>query len=248
MKHNEATIFIFIASIILGVLISSNMNLGKFNNKVLLNPAEYQKAYNYNMKLDRDIRNLKDEYKEYSKKLKKYKEDEYNENKEKLRNEMKNEILTNEMILGNEDVEGEGIIVILGDALQKLKDPQITPMERMSLMVHDRDILGVINDLRYAGAEAISINGQRVTNKSYILCGGVFALIDGIKIPGPFHIKAIGDKEKLYSYIEGNEASVSILKIRGVDITVTKEDNMKIIENDKKLHYNYMKDSKSNNK
>ena len=248
MKHNEATIFIFIASVILGVLISSNMNLGKFNNKVLLNPAEYQKAYNYNMKLDRDIRNLKDEYKEYSKKLKKYKEDEHNENKDKLKDEMKNEILNNEMILGNEDVEGEGVIVTLGDAVEKLRNPQIMPEERNFLMIHDKDISGVINDLRYAGAEAISINGQRVTNRSYILCVGVFVLVDGVKVPGPFHIKAIGDKEKLYSYIEGNEASVSLLKLRGVDITVTKEDNMKIIENDKKLHYNYMKESKSDNK
>nr|WP_307897819.1 hypothetical protein [Clostridium botulinum] len=70
MKQNEATIFIFIASIIIGVLISSNMNFSKFNNKVLLNPSDYQQAYNYNMKLNKDIRNLKEEYSKYNKKLK----------------------------------------------------------------------------------------------------------------------------------------------------------------------------------
>ncbi|CAG7840998.1 hypothetical protein CLOHAE12215_02422 [Clostridium haemolyticum] len=246
MKQNEATIFIFIASIIIGVLISSNMNFSKFNNKVLLNPSDYQQAYNYNMKLNKDIRNLKEEYSEYNKKLKKYKDNSYN--KHKLQIEMEDEVSNNEMILGNKDVEGEGIEITLEDASLDKQSQIVSPNDYWNLIIHDKDITLAINDLRFAGAEAISVNGQRIIGNSSVLCWGVFTEINGVKIPAPFNIKAIGDKEKLYSYIEGYESYISILKLRGINVNISKKDKIKILGNDKKLDYNYMKETKIYNK
>lgn len=246
MKQNEATIFIFIASIIIGILISSNMNLSKFNNKVLLNLAEYQKAYDYNIKLNRDIRSLKEEHREYNKKLKKYKENV--NNKGTLQLEMEEEIKTNEMILGSADVEGEGVEITLDDASSESQGGIVSPEDWNFLIVHAEDIMKVINDLKFAGGEAISVNGQRIIRRTNIFCWGAFPEIDKIKVPPPFDIKVIGDKEKLFNYLEGNESMVSILKMRGISVHIVKKDNINILGINKKLDYNYVKESKGYNK
>ena len=61
-------------------------------------------------------------------------------------------------ISGLTDVTGEGIIVIINDGDRELLDNE----NPNNLMVHDVDIRNVVDDLRAAGAEAISINGQRI--------------------------------------------------------------------------------------
>ena len=87
MKTNEANIFIFIASIFIGILIASNMNFSEVNNKVLLTPAEYQEVYDYNRKLTSDIKNLNEKYHDYYAKLQAYKENK--NNKDDVLEEMK---------------------------------------------------------------------------------------------------------------------------------------------------------------
>lgn len=73
MQTNEATIFLFIASIIVGLLISMNIDLGKSN--AFLDVKQYEIAYNERGDLQRDISNLQGELNELNKKIKKY---EYN--------------------------------------------------------------------------------------------------------------------------------------------------------------------------
>ena len=63
--------------------------------------------------------------------------------------------------------------------------------------MHDLDVLSVINELKNAGAEAISINDQRLTPNSGIVCGGNIIDINGEKVGAPFIIKAIGLPEQL---------------------------------------------------
>ena len=63
---------------------------------------------------------------------------------------------------------GPGVIVRLDDSSVKAKkgeDPNL-------YLIHDDDLLKVINELRAAGAEAISVNGQRLTGTSEIRCAG----------------------------------------------------------------------------
>lgn len=242
MKTNEANIFIFIASIIIGVLISSNMNFSKVNNKVFLTPAEYQEAYDYNSKLNKDIDNLKEKYYEYYTKLQNYKENK--NSKDDVLEQVNKEIYDNQVILGNVDVEGEGIIINLSDASDEFQGNVVDPNDWWARTVHDTDIVNVINELKIAGAEIISLNGQRITDRSSILCWGVFVELDGIKIPGPFNIKAIGNKDKLYSYMAGDGGYVSFLKIRGIKVNMNKYDKIKILANDNSYDYKYMKEVK----
>ncbi|KYH29782.1 MULTISPECIES: DUF881 domain-containing protein [Clostridium] len=242
MKTNEANIFIFIASIFIGILIASNMNFSEVNNKVLLTPAEYQEVYDYNRKLTSDIKNLNEKYNDYYAKLQAYKENK--NNKDHVLDEMKKEIYNNEIILGNVDVEGEGILINLSDASDEFQENVVDPSDYSTRIVHDSDIVNVINELKIAGAEAISLNGQRITDRSSILCWGVFVELDGIKVPGPFNIKAIGNKDKLYSYMVADGGYISFLKIRGIKVDINKYDKIKILASDKSYDYSFMRELK----
>ncbi|MNT35121.1 hypothetical protein D3C72_1711370 [compost metagenome] len=95
-------------------------------------------------------------------------------------------------LMGLTEVTGTGIILTLDDGkatnyLGSLND----------LLIHDLDLINVVNELKNAGAEAISINGQRITTTSSIMCDGNVIMVNGVKIGAPFEIKAIGLPEQL---------------------------------------------------
>lgn len=236
MKTNEATIFVFIASIIIGILISSSMSFKNINDDIFLTPAEYQEAYEYNSNLNKDIDNLTEEYYEYYTKLQSYKNNK-NNNKNVL-DEINKEISKNEMILGVTDVVGEGIIIDLVDGDRDESDLN----ELWARTIHDIDLVNVINEVKLAGAEAISLNGQRITDKSSILCWGVPVYVDGVKIPGPYNIQVIGNKEEMYSYMLSEGGYLSFLKIRGIRVSVYKQDEVKIMGVDTEVNYQYLKE------
>ena len=60
MKNNEATIFVFIASIIIGLLIA--MNIGFEGKSNFLDVKQYNEAYNERSKLYSELNNLKQQY------------------------------------------------------------------------------------------------------------------------------------------------------------------------------------------
>lgn len=64
-------------------------------------------------------------------------------------------------------------------------------------MVHDEDLRRIINEMKNSGAEAISINDQRIVATTAIVCSGAVATVNGVKLNSPFEIKAIGNKASL---------------------------------------------------
>ena len=68
-------------------------------------------------------------------------------------------------------------------------------------IVHDGDLYEIVNSLKNAGAEAISINGQRIVSKSSITCAGNVVLINGEKVGVPYEIKAIGLPSMLFGAV-----------------------------------------------
>lgn len=102
---------------------------------------------------------------------------------------VEDEIQENETLMGISDVSGEGITININDG----KD-----------LIHQEDLIIMIDELKNAGSQAISVNGIRVVNSSYIFCDGTVILIDGVKIGNPFIIKAIGNKELIYGAITRN--------------------------------------------
>ena len=97
------------------------------------------------------------------------------------------------MIIGTTDVSGPGVIITLDDSTT---DPT-TVFNPNDLLLHDLDILSVVNELKNTGAEAISINDQRLVTTTSIQCGGAIININGQRVGAPFEIKAIGLPENL---------------------------------------------------
>lgn len=225
MKTNEATIFIFIACIIVGIMISSNMNLGDKTPTVLLNVKEYQDKYNLRNKLYNDISGLNKSYNEGVEKLEKYKN--ADADNDDIVKDIKNQLDKNKLILGKLSVEGEGIRIVLNDASSTFNAHSIGKDYR-SMLIHDNDIFMIMNDLKNAGAEAISINGQRIISGTGIFCGGPFMNVNGIKLPSPFYIDAIGNKEALQEYMLRDENFLKFLMIRGIKVKLSTAENIRI--------------------
>ncbi|WP_234119997.1 DUF881 domain-containing protein [Clostridium hydrogenum] len=223
MKNNEASVFIFIASIFVGILISSNMNFEKVDQKVYLNSEQYQDAYRNRSKLESDINDLKEQYFNLNQKindLTKTTNDMSSTNQQ-----MKDELDLDKMAVGNVDIEGQGIEITLNDGGGEFTGT-VKNFNTVADMIHDHDIRYVVNDLRCAGAEAISINGQRILSNSEIYCNAEFILVNGIKTGAPFDIRAIGDMDKLQDYMLSERGYLNYLKLRGEgNITIDLETN-----------------------
>ena len=99
----------------------------------------------------------------------------------------------NNKLLGLPHVTGEGIIVTASDGQANISTDNVS-----SYLVHDGDLREIVNELSNAGAEAISINDQRIVNSTCIICVGNVISINGEKVGSPFIIKAIGNQERLY--------------------------------------------------
>ena len=138
--------------------------------------------------------------------------------------DLSKEIEENEKLLGITDVNGEGLIIDILDG----KD-----------LIHQEDMLIMIDELKNAGSQAISINEQRVTNSTYLYCDGSVILMDGEKIGNPFVIKAIGDKETLYGAITRNKGYINVLQKDEIEINIEKSDNVQISKTNNKDLLNY---------
>jgi len=104
------------------------------------------------------------------------------------------------LLAGLTDVKGPGIVIKLDDAT-----PGKTEVALNALLVHDQDIKVILNELKSAGAQAISINGERITAVSEQVCAGPTILINKNRHSVPYEICAIGDPDVLYDALVNSE-------------------------------------------
>lgn len=90
-------------------------------------------------------------------------------------------------------IEGPGIIVTLRDFAAAAMDG----ISQGNAIIHDVDVLKVVNELWASGAEAISVNGHRVSSRTSFRCVGPVIHVDNIPISSPVVIRAIGDSSTL---------------------------------------------------
>lgn len=127
---------------------------------------------------------------------------------------------------GLETVKGKGIIVTLDNNGLNY--------------VEDYDILDVVNELRASGAQAISVNDERIVAMSEIRRAGAYIMINGKQYNAPFTIKAISDPDDLErslnlmgGVLEGIEDELNVAVKKSEDITIYKfvDDNTTIKTN-----------------
>jgi len=124
-------------------------------------------------------------------------------------------------------VTGPGVQVTMADSPQIPigKDPN-------NYIIHDYDLRVVVNALWAGGAEAITINNQRLISTSSIRCAGNTILVNYIRLASPYEIKAIGSPDKLVKALEQNNEVKSLLKgyakAFALDIDINEASNLKL--------------------
>ena len=116
-------------------------------------------------------------------------------------------------IMGLTDVEGEGIVITVNDSTnEEIRN------------IDSDDLLLIVNSLKSAGAEAISINDERITNITDIVyINYQFIKVNGQRINSPYIIKAIGDPSYLEGSLIGNGGHVDDLRKIGHSVLIEKE-------------------------
>ena len=96
----------------------------------------------------------------------------------------------------------------------------------------------VVNELKAAGAEAISVNDQRIISTSAIRCVGPVIQVNYQKVATPIVIKAIGNAQYLESAMNIKNGIVDLLKgTAGIGITVSRESEVTIPKYDGVLSF-----------
>ena len=121
-------------------------------------------------------------------------------------------------------LEGEGVIVRMDDSTKPVKAGENPNL----YVIHDDDLLRVINELRAAGAEAISVNGQRLTGISEIRCAGPTLSVNNVRSSAPFETRAISDKKSLENSLRMRGGVVETLSVWGIQLDIKVSDDVYI--------------------
>ena len=113
-------------------------------------------------------------------------------------------------------LEGTGLIIKMDDSTKEAKSGENPNL----YLIHDDDLLRVINELRAAGAEALSINGQRIIDTSEIRCAGPTLSVNNVRSAAPYEIHAIGDKKTLENAVKMRGGVAETLKVWGIHLEV----------------------------
>lgn len=141
------------------------------------------------------------------------------------------ELKESNILVGKTNVYGEGVVVTLTN-----NDEQ---------KIEAYDLIDLVNELRYAGAEAISINEQRILNMTDIVDMGDYAYItvNSQRIQEPYIVKAIGDKDYINSILNlKGSGFVDRSKALGMNVSSRTENKVEIPKYDGEFEIKYLKE------
>lgn len=213
-------VIIGVALFFLAMLFTAQMKSISNTEGVLEGKREAQLADDL-VTLQRKYNDLKSKYEESEQVVEEYQTN--SSTNDILISSMKTQISDLSKMSGTTDLKGEGIIMLLTDGT-KVTDPA----KRADTLVHDSDLLTVVNELKSAGAEAISVNGQRIISTSSIRCVGPVIQVNYQKVAAPFEVKVIGNSQYLESAMNIKNGVVDMLRELGVGITVTRQSSIEI--------------------
>ena len=170
-----------------------------------------------------ELSNWKEKYEEANQKyektkatIEKYKKTK--EVKEETSKLLEQELEQVNMALGTTDVEGQGIVITI-------KEGDTDEFNKIS----SDDLLIIANALKLAGAEAVSINDERIIRYDMAsINNNTFIKVNGQRILPPYVIKAIGNPTYLESELVGSGGYVDVLRKLGHDITIEPSDKVLI--------------------
>lgn len=236
MKIDEGKALLLLSGILAGIVITSFLLNTSFSPTTFLTYQQFQKLNAESNQLNIEIKGLYKEIDELNQKLSKY--DKSDEKSKSIVETIENELEQAKMFYGAVSVEGPGLRVIVDD---NRKDSYIDESDLWSSITHNTDLYYLVNDLKNAGAEAISINGKRVVNTTSITCEGPTIMVNGEYVVPPFEVLAIGDPDAMRFSFTLPESRFKELEFRGLELNVEKKDKIVIGPYIYQEKYNYLK-------
>lgn len=230
LKTPSGKISITLVSIILGLMLAIQFkNVQNVGGNVSLQRAQELTAQI--QKLNQDIQSQENLMAELEDRILEYENAAQDEGK--INDAMYHELERARILAGLTELEGAGVVVTVNSI--PYQEWGQTGIVRN---VYHEDLLMLVNELNAAGAEALDINGERIISTTEIRSAGDYIVINTNRYSAPFEIKALGNPDTL-------EASLKLLG--GVadtlgeelEITIRREDKIRIPKFDGPLNYEY---------
>lgn len=223
---NQAALIITILCIVLGTLIGLQFKAVKKSkeNGNLEQQRSSQLAQDLRKKTEQ-VESLMKQIAEKNKVIDNYENTAAEENE--WAEILKQDLEKARVVAGITAVNGPGVVVTLDDNKEAVQntDENVDPN---LFIIHDEDILKVVNELRAAGAEAISVNNQRVMGRSAIRCVGPVINVNDVRIGPPFVIYAVGNADTLEAALKLPKGIIDNLSFWGVKVKIEKAKNLDI--------------------
>ncbi|WP_210606387.1 DUF881 domain-containing protein [Streptomyces sp. 604F] len=138
------------------------------------------------------------------------------------------------LLSGSTAVHGSGLKLVVDDA-KGSETGGGGPRESAGFSdtgrLRDRDMQRIVNGLWQSGAEAVSINGQRLTALSAIRAAGDAILVDNKPLGPPYTVLAVGDGQRLADRFQGSSDGQYLAALRenfGIRTKITAEDEVRL--------------------
>lgn len=223
MKINEGKALLLLSGILSGIVITSFIVNSSVSTTTFLTYQQYQKMSNDYNQLKAEIKVLYKDMGDLDQKLRKY--DNSSEKNSSVLETLKTELEEAKLFYGTKTVEGPGVKILVDD---NRKESYFDENDLWNSITHNTDLYYLVNDLKSAGAEAISVNGKRIISTSSITCEGPTIMVNGEYVVPPFEVSAIGDPSALQFSLTLPESRFKELEYRGLKLQVEKVDNIKI--------------------
>ncbi|WP_107122543.1 DUF881 domain-containing protein [Streptomyces dysideae] len=139
------------------------------------------------------------------------------------------------ILSGAVEVHGPGVKLVVNDAKDASSggggDPRETSGFSDTGRVRDRDMQRVVNGLWESGAEAVSINGQRLTALSAIRAAGDAILVDNKPLVPPYTVLAVGDGRRLSTRFQNSADGLYLHALQenyGIRTAISAEDDLRL--------------------
>lgn len=203
IRIDERKILLLLLGILCGILVTSVVVKNQSSRMKVLTYSQYQTLNKQKRQLEESNRNLREQLAKL--RIKYYGYTSSGDDIEKVKETIEQELHDMELFYGISKVTGPGLRVTINDR-RSYED-----WELANATVHNTDIYYLVYELINAGAEAVSVNGNRIVSTTSITCEGPVIKVNDKFIVTPVIIVAIGDGQAMQSYLMKTDEYASIV-------------------------------------
>jgi uncharacterized protein YlxW (UPF0749 family) len=203
IRIDERKILLLLLGMLCGIFVTSVMVKDQSNGIKVLTYSQYQSMSRQRNRLEETNRNLREQLAELSSKYYSYTSS--GNDIEKVKETIEKELHDTELFYGITKVTGTGLKVTINDR------SFYEEWDTNDATVHNTDIYYLVYELINAGAEAVSVNGNRIVSTTSITCEGPVIKVNDKYIVPPVVIMAIGDGQAMQSYLMKTDEYANII-------------------------------------